>query len=175
MVIPPTRMRINGPLGSVVLVQMFALFTSEPPQAWFILDQSTPSVWQAKTADNGTTVIAFQSTTLSDDKHTLQIVVGEGGAPVYLDAIAVASQSSSNSQGGGVQTMIPVPSSTATSSSSKVPVGPIVGGVVGGVALLLAAFLAFYFVCWRGRRKQPYYYSAATPGELLADGTLSLY
>lgn len=165
----------NGLQGSIVAVQLFALFNGQPPQATFVLDESSPSVWKAQFSDNGTIVAAFQSTTLSDSAHSLQIVVGEGNAPVYLDAIGIGSQGPSNSQGGGFQTTIPVPSSTAAavSSGSKVPVGAIVGGIVGGVALLLASFLALYFLCWRRRHKQPYYYSSATPGELLAEGRLS--
>ena len=142
-----------------------------------MLDESTPTVWQPQLSDNGTVVAAFQSTTLSDDPHSLQIIVASSNAPILLDAIGVASQNSVNGKGsaGVSQTSIPVSTASstaagATSSGSKVPVGAIVGGVIGGLALLLAALIAGYFLCWRRRNQKPYFYSNASPEELLAGG-----
>lgn len=160
-------------------MQVLALFDDVKllPEAKFILDNSTPSVWQPEPSDNGTVVAAFQSTTLSNDPHSLQIIVASSNAPLLLDAIGVASQNSVNGQGaaGVSQTSIPVstssPSATsAASSGSKVPVGAIVGGVIGGLALLLLALVAAYFFCWRRRNQKPYFYSNASPEELLAGG-----
>ncbi|GJE85879.1 hypothetical protein PsYK624_019580 [Phanerochaete sordida] len=166
--------------GTQVAVQCLTLYQDKPPEALFILDDSSPSSYTPPASTNGSAVVFYKSAVLSSDQHSLQIFVGgDTGAPVYLDVIAVdgASQGSSwaTSAGGQVvQTAYANPlqsgASSGASSKSSVPVGAIVGGVVGGVAVIVIAALAILWMCWKRHRKQgPYFYGpSATAGELLS-------
>ena len=135
------------------------------PVSSYIIDgsQNSAFLYQANVT-NATDVIFFNSGTLSEGKHTLEIDVLDVSAetPFLLDAVALLKpEDVATTTAVWVSTVFATPSSaTATptglsantsKSGSSLPIGAIVGGVVGGVALLVAAGLAFYFLYWRKR------------------------
>lgn len=155
-----------------------------PPAAQFSLDGK---VAQTVTAPNDGPTKQFDYFVFeglsSGSQHTLEIVVLNATEqyPFVLDyllylppvgATPTGSQSMASTSLPSI-TSIPSPANANAQASSGVPVGPIVGGVVGGLAVIVAACIAVWFLCFRRRRSngQPYFYaSSAKAGDLLEHG-----
>ncbi len=166
----------------------FSDYNNPPISAYSLDGNNDPSLFVPESSANNTLPVTFYySPELADTQHTLNITVVSNNVNFLLDYILVGSTTTEDSAatpvGSGsashiqptiVTTIVAAPTSAAenTSSGSSLAVGPIVGGVVGGVALLVSAFLAFYFLYWKRRHGhgRPYYYHSTSPGDALESG-----
>ncbi|KAJ8522160.1 hypothetical protein ONZ45_g1247 [Pleurotus djamor] len=125
-----------------------------PPNSSYVLDGTNPVRFSGpRTGGILYQQLFYQSPTLPNLEHTLQVTVLDEGSRYFLDFLAVRSPpqptitSSSTSTTPSATESSPARSDSAGSSSgSSTNVGAIVGGVVGGVAfLLLLAGLLWWF------------------------------
>ncbi|KAJ8522182.1 hypothetical protein ONZ45_g1235 [Pleurotus djamor] len=125
-----------------------------PPNSSYVLDGTNPVRFSGpRTGGILYQQLFYQSPTLPNLEHTLQVTVLDEGSRYFLDFLAVRSPpqptitSSSTSTTPSATESSPAGSDSAGSSSgSSTNVGAIVGGVVGGVAfLLLLAGLLWWF------------------------------
>lgn len=166
------------PTVSGIAVYMGTYYRDDntPPSMAFAIDgQPTPNVQQPNATANGTSTPYFALSGLSADSHTISITMmgGDGLASMWLDAILLQTTVDSEADTSAALTTSSFPTSTVfvtQAASSKVPIGPIVGGVVGGVAVLVVAIIAGVLL-YRRKNKQPYYYAEAAPDDLLSSGT----
>ncbi|KAI0638383.1 hypothetical protein C8Q77DRAFT_1215201 [Trametes polyzona] len=152
----------------------------DPPVVQFSLDGR---VVQTTTApNNGSKNYEYpflDIESISSAQHLLEFTVIKASTeyPFALDLIAYQpiSGAAPTASQQVVTTFLPAPTSTASiapqGSSSSTPVGAIVGGVIGGVAVLVAAAIAIYFLCFRRRRggEGPYVYATRAKASDLLD------
>ncbi|CDO73753.1 hypothetical protein BN946_scf185015.g81 [Trametes cinnabarina] len=151
---------------------------AQPPVVQFSVDGSEPVTTTAP--NNGTTdyrLPFFAVEGLSPTQHSFKINVVNASTsyPFFLDVIAYEPLSGATPTASQIAVTSTLPTATVTitsaasKSSSGAPVGAIVGGVIGGVAVLIAAAVAIYFLCFRRRSNgKPYFYaSSVRPGDLL--------
>ncbi|KAL7282558.1 hypothetical protein ACG7TL_004029 [Trametes sanguinea] len=153
---------------------------AHPPIVQFSVDGSAAVTTTAP--NNGSTDYQFPFFAVSDlssSQHTFKINVLNASTayPFFLDVIAYEPLSGATPTASQIVVTSTLPTATVTitsappkASSSGAPVGAIVGGVIGGVAVLIAAAVAIYFLCFRRRSNgKPYFYAtSAKPGDLLA-------
>ncbi|OBZ77164.1 hypothetical protein A0H81_03864 [Grifola frondosa] len=170
--------------GSVVRV--LGVIVTAANESWplpaigFQLDGTAPSLYQPPAytvTPNGQLqlqeqVAVYTSPQLADGQHILKIGVVEGTLdyPFVLDAfeyVPSSNAAATASQQVATTTIVASGATGAAGNSSKssgAPVGAIVGGVIGGVAILVCAAIAVYFLCFRRRHGQTYFYAAARAG-----------
>lgn len=157
-----------------------------PPSVQFSVDGQPTVVQPPEPSVSGTSAQEqsysyFVQENLSEDSHTIDMDVLSASEEYrfVLDALVFKPSNTSLSPSESlVSTSIPAPtggSGSSSSSTAAAPVGAIVGGIIGGLAVLIAAGVAIYFLCFRKRNRRPYFYAAsANPGDLLEQGTWSM-